>query len=95
LSGLRQGELLALRWKQVDFVGGLVHVRRNYTDGREKVPKGKRVRSVPMMPELIDVLGKLKERDDFTSDDDLVFRSEVGEHLDPFALRRRYYRALK
>ena len=62
-SGLRQGELLALRWKQVDFVGGLVHVRRNYTDGREKVPKGKRVRSVPMMPELIDVLAKLKERD--------------------------------
>jgi integrase len=28
-SGLRQGELLALRWKHVDFVGGLVHVRRN------------------------------------------------------------------
>jgi integrase len=94
-SGLRQGELLALRWKHVDFVGGLVHVRRNYTDGREKVPKGKRVRSVPMMPELIDVLAKLKERDVFTSDDDLVFCTQVGEHLDPFALRRRYYRALE
>jgi integrase len=49
-SGLRQGELLALRWKHVDFIGGLIHVRRNYTDGREKVPKGKRVRSVPMSP---------------------------------------------
>jgi integrase len=93
-SGLRQGELLALRWKDVDFVGGLVHVRRNYTDGREKVPKGKQVRSVPMMPELIDVLAKLKEREEFTGDDDIVFCSQVGEHLDPFALRRRYYRAL-
>ena len=30
---------------------------------REKVPKGKRVRSVPMMPELVDVLAKLKERE--------------------------------
>jgi integrase len=49
-TGLRQGELLALRWKDIDLVGGLVHVRRNYTDGREKVPKGKRVRSVPMTP---------------------------------------------
>jgi integrase len=47
------------------------------------------------MPELIDVLAKLKEREHFTRDDELVFCSEVGEHLDPFALRRRYYRALK
>jgi integrase len=59
------------------------------------VPKGKRVRSVPMMPELIDVLAKLKERKHFAGDDDLVFCSEVGEYLDPFALRRRYYRALE
>jgi integrase len=94
-SGLRQGELLALRWSHVDFVGGLLHVRRNYTDGREKVPKGKRVRSVPMMPELLDVLAKLKERDEFTGDQDLVFCSQVGGHMDPFALRRRYYRALE
>ena len=65
-TGLRQGELLALRWSDVDFVDGLLHVRRNFTGGREKVPKGKRVRSVPMMPEVIDALAKLKERDDFT-----------------------------
>jgi len=42
-TGLRQGELLALRWEHVDFVDGLLHVRRNYTGGVEKVPKGKRV----------------------------------------------------
>lgn len=53
-TGLRQGELLALRWENVDFAGGLLHVRRNYTGGREKVPKGKRVRSVPLMPEAIE-----------------------------------------
>jgi integrase len=28
-TGLRQGELLALRWHDVDFVGGLLHVRAN------------------------------------------------------------------
>lgn len=93
-TGLRQGELLALRWEHVDFLGGLLHVRRNFTDGREKVPKGKRVRSVPMMPEVIDVLGALKEREHFTADGDLVFCSEVGEHLDHFALRKRFYVAL-
>jgi integrase len=94
-TGLRQGELLALRWSSVDFVAGLVHVRRNFTGGQEKAPKGKRVRSVPMMPELVDVLAKLKERERFTGDDDLVFPSEVGDFLDHFAMRKRYYEALK
>lgn len=94
-TGLRQGELLALRWEHVDFVGGLIHVRRNFTGGREKVPKGKRVRSVPMMADVLDVLAELKEREHFTGGADLVFCSEVGDHLDHFALRKRYYAALE
>jgi integrase len=93
-TGLRQGELLALRWSDVDFVGGLLHVRRNYTGGREKEPKGKRVRSVPMMPAVVDVLASLKERERFTADDDLVFSRE-GEHLNHYDLRKRYYTAVK
>jgi len=96
-TGLRTGELFALRWEHVDFVGGLIHVRRNYTGTppREKIPKGKRVRSVPMMPEVIDALATLKERDHFTADDDLVFGSEVGGHLDYYGHLRRYKAALE
>jgi integrase len=85
-TGLRQGELIALRWRDVDFVGGLVHVRRNFTDGREKVPKGKRVRSVPLMPRVANALAQLKDREHFTEDGDLVFGSEVGG----FAVRKRF-----
>ena len=62
--------------------------------GVEKVPKGKRVRSVPMMPAVIDALGSLKDRERFTAADDLVFTRE-GEHLNHFALRKRYYEALE
>jgi integrase len=94
-TGLRQGELLALRWADVDFVGGLLHVRRNYTDRREKMPKGKRVRSVPMTSPVVDALARLKERGFLAEDADLVFCNTAGEHLDSWALRRRYYRALK
>jgi integrase len=94
-TGLRQGELLALRWSDVDFVGGLLHVRRNYTDRREKAPKGRKVRSVPMTPTVVDALARLKERSYLTEDTDLVFCNTAGEHLDAWALRRRYYRALK
>jgi integrase len=94
-TGLRQGELLALRWEHVDFIGGLIHVRRNFTGGEEKIPKGKRVRSVPMMPNVLDALAVLKEREHFTGDGDLVFCSDIGGHLDHFALRKRFYAALE
>lgn len=85
---------MALRWKDVDFLGGLLHVRSNYTDRTEKIPKGKRVRSVPMIPEVTDALGELKEREHFTVDGDLVFCNVVGERLDSWALRRRFYAAI-
>jgi integrase len=93
-TGLRQGELLALRWGDVDLVSGLLHVRRNYTSKVEKMPKGKRVRSVPMMPRVVETLAQLKDRDYLTDDTDLVFCTTAGEHLDSWALRRRFYTAL-
>jgi integrase len=94
-TGLRQGELLGLRWRDVDFVTGLLHVQRAYVSRRTKTPKGKRVRPVPMMPQVVDALVRLKEREHFTGDDDLVFCSTLGGHLDAWALRRRWYRTIK
>src|SRR4051794_39036580 len=82
-------------WSDVDFLSDVIHVRHNYTDRTEKVPKGKRVRSVPMVPEVADRLAKLKSREHFTSDENLVFCSEVGAHLCSWKLRRRFYRALE
>jgi hypothetical protein len=83
-----------LRWRDVDFVGGLLHVRANYTDRRKKVPKGKKVRSVPMTPHVVDELGRLKEREHFTGEDDLVFCNTVGDHLNGHFVLRRFYKAL-
>lgn len=94
-TGLRQGELLGLRWKWIDFVDGWVHVRKNFSGGEEKAPKGGRSRSVPMPAPVVTVLAKLKERDDFTGDEDLVFVNEVGGHVDHFELRKRFYTALE
>lgn len=93
-TGLRQGELLALRWRHVDFFSNLVRVEANYTDRTEKIPKGKRVRSVPMIPEAVTALARLKERNHFTADDDLVFCNVVGEFLDAWRMRRHFYAAI-
>jgi len=70
-------------------------VRRNYTHRTEKIPKGKKVGSVPMIPDVADALARLKDREHFTDDDDLVFPNTVGEFMDNWSLRKRYYKALE
>jgi integrase len=92
-TGLRLGELRALRWGDVDFGKRLVHVRRSYVERSEGVPKSGRVRSVPMIDQVAVVLDGLSRREHFTGEDDLVFGNELGEHFDDSALRRRFYAA--
>jgi integrase len=94
-TGLRRGELLALRWRDVDFAGSTVRVRASYAAGALTSPKSGKVRSVPLAPEVAEALAKLSKRERFTSDDDLVFVGETGSYLDGSALRRRYKQALK
>ena len=79
----------------MDFVTGLIHVRHNYTDRTLKIPKGKKVGSVPMVPDVADALARLKDREHFTGDDDLVFVNTVGRYVDNWTLRKRYYTALE
>jgi integrase len=93
-TGLRQGELRALRWYDVDFKKRLVHVRRGYTHGVLGPTKSGRVRSVPLIDEVAKVLEELAERDLFTAPEDLVFPNIVGKPLDDTKLRRRFYAAL-
>jgi len=97
MTGLRQGELLALHWRDVDFAGQRIHVRRSWSHiaKREKAPKSGKMRSVPLVEELIAPLDRLTRREHFTGEDDLVFCSQVGGHLDHNVLRRRYYAALQ
>jgi len=47
-TGLRRGELLGLRWEDVDLANGRIHVRENYVRGRFKAPKNGKPREVPL-----------------------------------------------
>jgi integrase len=94
-TGLRRGELLALRWRDVDFEGAAIRVRASYSGGALTMPKSGKVRSVPMAPNVAHALARLGQRERFSGDDDLVFAGELGGYLDGSALRRRYDRALK
>jgi integrase len=94
-TGLRMGELFALRWRDVDFELDAVHVRRSFTGGREGTPKSGKERTVPMAAEVAAALARLSRRERFVADDDLVFSGKLGGHLSPSRVRIRYKAALR
>jgi integrase len=93
-TGLRLGELISLRWGDVDFGKRLIHVRGSYTRRGQGPPKSGRVRSVPLIDQALESLDRLSRREHFTGPDDLVFAGETGGYLDGSALRKRFYGAL-
>jgi integrase len=93
-TGLRMGELLALRWRDVDFAGQTIRVRASYYAGALTTPKSGKVRALPMSPDVATMLAQLGRRVDWVGDDDLVFAGVTGGYLDGSALRRRYKVAL-
>jgi len=94
-TGLRRGELVALRWRDVDFERQVVRVSASYAKGALTAPKSGRSRAVPMVPDVARALARLGQREHGTGDDDLVFRADGGGFLDASALRRRYVAAQK
>jgi integrase len=93
LTGLRMGELLALRWRDVDFAAQSLRVTASYTAGKLGTPKSGLGRAVPLIDEVAGTLARLAHRERWTSPDDLVFAGQAGEHLDGSALRRRFKKA--
>ena len=94
-AGLRMGELLALRWRDVDFTRRTIHVRENWTQGETTTPKGGTERAVPMAEEVAERLARLGQRDHFTAEDDLVFCAARGQHVGYKSLKERYRAALQ
>lgn len=97
MTGLRQGELVALRWIDVDWQASRIRVRRNYTRQAFGTPKSKRSsRSVPMADRVGGELDRHFQRSAFQGDEDLVFcHPQTGNPLDASKLRKRYKKALR
>jgi integrase len=92
-TGLRRGELIALRWRDVDFERSSIRVSGSFANGQLTAPKSGHGRVVPMVPEVASILAQLGQRGGFVGDDDLVFPGELGLYLDGSALRRRFIAA--
>ena len=97
MTGLRQGELIALRWQDMDWAAQRVRVRRNHVLGEFDTPKSRRsTRNVPMSRRVTRELGQWQKTTNWSGPADLVFAEPAsGEVLRRGALMRRYRRALK
>jgi integrase len=93
-TGLRRGELVALRWRDVDLERRKVVVRRAISADQEAAStKSRRPREVPIPNHAEAALRRLAARPDFTAPDDYVFANRLGRRLDGSAVRRRVERA--
>jgi integrase len=96
MCGLRQGELIALRWRDVDFGARVIRVRRSFTRGKFGTPKSRRSsRAVPMPERVAAELARHLERSAYTTDSDLVLcHPDTGNPYDASKLRKRFKAAV-
>ena len=90
LTGLRIGEALALKWKDVDFADSKLYVRRSLWRRREQTPKSRRsVRAKHVLPTMAAALVRHRELSFYTQAEDYIFTTQAGKPLDPDDLRKR------
>lgn len=96
-TGLRQGELLALRWKDVDFAASVVRVRQSAGLGGVDTPKSRRSnRATPLSPQAAAALEGVFQASRWRGDDDYVFaHPATGRVQDASNLRKRFADILK
>jgi len=106
-TGLRKGELLGLKWQDVDWNEGKLHVRRALTSVKggflEQPPKNGKGRTVVLTKLALNALHKhrakqLEERlqaGEYWHGSDYVFASEVGRPLQPKTVFAKFKHLLK
>ncbi len=109
-TGMRKGELLGLRWQDVDLVKGVINVRQQaiYNPGTKNIEIGKlktknAYRSISIDEMVIAVLKKQKawnavkrlELGESYTEQGIVFVDEAGQLLNTVWITKAFYRAIK
>jgi integrase len=85
-TGLRFGELAAIRWTDVDLLNREMHVRRTFVEGLgEQAPKSGESRTIDLTPPAAAVLEHWYK---IAGDDGLVFEHETGGYLSSDDVRK-------
>ena len=93
-TGLRLGEGLSLRWKDIDFEAGKIRVSRSWSAGEFTSPKTKTsTRSLSLLPALEEML--VEHRQGEPKQDALLFTSNGKQPLDQANVRKKFLKALE
>jgi integrase len=95
-TGLRQGELVALIWADVDLSEKVIRVRHNYTAGYLSNPKNHEKRSVDLTKDVVDLLAQWWGECGRPNDNRLVFPCEIDGSFVPYwSILDVLYKAMK
>ena len=90
LTGMRIGEILALRWGRLNFQHGTIEVSETYSDGQFGTPKTRSSRrAIPMSLALQEAFKLYRVPCGRSAPQDLVFCTTKGTPLSPKNLRNR------
>ena len=106
MTGMRRGELLGLRWTDIDFERARVAIRRNLVSVayrlEETTPKNRQARVVDLDGETLEVLRTHRRvqarrlgRSDGQSQDSRVFCRDDGSPLHPDSVSQTFERLVK
>ncbi|MBW7476669.1 site-specific integrase [Paenibacillus oenotherae] len=106
-TGMRQSEILGLRWKDIDFDEGVLHVRQTLSHDGKKIYQDTKTKSskrtISLVDRTLDILKdqrkkykklKLAAGSDF-QDYDLVICTKRGTPINPRNLLRSFYSLMK
>lgn len=93
-TGVREGELLALKWNDFDFKNRKLKIQRQYTAGelKESLKTSSSYRSIDIFPTLVRILKEHKKQQTLLSE--FVFINSVGNLHNPRNLIQRRFEPL-
>ncbi len=105
-TGMREGEICGLSWKDVDFNLGTITVRQQLCKEKTKgggfyiaTTKNSKARTLTVAPFVLDILSKVKMEQlknklivgsDWQNKFDLVFTNKIGKHIVPQTANKRF-----
>jgi integrase len=91
-TGLRSGELLGLKWEDINFISNTISIKRAVRDGKIDAPKTQSsVRTIDMLPLVKDAL--LKQKQETFLKRSFVFLNYLGNHFyDNASIRKGYWK---
>lgn len=92
-TGLRRGELLALRWRNIDLDARLLVVDAAISAGEISTTKSRRIRTLPLTEAACRQLEIIASRRRWCGRDDFVFCGTTGNFMDGTMLSKRFRRA--